>query len=558
MKLIPAHERCDREISASLKRIIENIEPPDSTFRVLEETFFCLLEVIQDYVIALINPDGIVAITNAGTKGLIGYSSRELEGTHYSVLFPNRDISTGIPEELLHRASSSGHAHDERQWMKRDGSRFWGKMELIGIRDPSRKIIGYSMVLRDLNQQALSSPSDLNPLVAPGLIPPAHPSKPDAKPCLPASPGGQDRSFHNLNNVLTSLLGYSELALADSSVEGRMGRYLGEIHEAALRAKELTKESPDPGHEDRPASSSTKLFSFMENIVEMLRVALPDQLPISLITHVKEGADGVQANGNQICHVLMPIYTHALEVLKNQRGELRVSLASQTLSAKKSDGSTVLKGGLLMEFHIMEKEERDDGSERVVSTSSPSRRPKSRNGGLDSARRMVEELGGDLQWKDLEHNHQLISVLLPRSKANAGDFRLTYSPHYKNPEHILVVDDEESVASLLKEMLTQLGYMVDVAETGEQAMRIFLEDPRRFDLVLTDHTLPRMTGNSLVKDLLDCRPDLPIILCSGWSHATEQERIQELGVKRFLPKPVEFEELSRVVRLVLDQHSSAS
>ena len=170
----------------------------------------------------------------------------------------------------------------------------------------------------------------------------------------------------------------------------------------------------------------------------------------------------------------------------------------------------------------------------------------------------MDDLGGDFQWKDSEKNHQGISVLLPQSKSTTVDLRLTYSPHYKNPEHILVVDDEESVASLLKEMLTQLGYMVDVAETGEQAMRIFLEDPGRFDLVLTDHTLPRMTGNSLVKDLLDYRPDLPIILCSGWSLIPEQERIQELGVKKFLPKPVEFEELSRVVRQVLDQHSAAS
>ncbi len=556
MKMFSAHHDPGVGVSASLRSLLGEGELQPAHFHILEQTYGRLLETIQDYAIALLNPDGLIAVWSAGGEHLIGYSANEMLSKHFSLIFPNRDISTGIPEQLLHRVLTTGHAQDERQWMKRDGSRFWGKLTIIGMSGASGGTIGYAMVLQDLSQQTgaqaggpkrgLQRTNSTNSSTIPSL-----PSESDShRPTTGSRP-----STHTLNNILTSLLGFSELALADSSgLPGRVSRYLEEIHSAALRARDLTQDLSGREGDQTPVRTSIRLLPFLGETLGMLNLTLPDHLKISFRSRIKEGADVVSANGNEICHLITSICSAGVQVAKTTGGTLGVTLAAQTRPGKEEE-TVAMRGFILLEFHVSDMGERTSEKTEPPGGSQEGNFPVKDHafGQLDSIRRTVQELGGELQSTYQSPTHHVVSILLPQSKSATMNLRLKYSPHFKNPEHILVVDDEESVSSLLKEMLTQLGYIVDVADTGEEAMRIFQEDPDRFDLVLTDHTLPRMTGNSLVKDLLTCRPDLPIILCSGWSLHSEEDRISDLGIKHFLPKPIEFEKLSQVVRNVLDK-----
>ncbi len=120
-------------------------------------------------------------------------------------------------------------------------------------------------------------------------------------------------------------------------------------------------------------------------------------------------------------------------------------------------------------------------------------------------------------------------------------------------EKILFVDDESSLVEFNKERLERLGYTVESRTDSVAALALFLSSPHAFDLVITDMTMPRMTGDVLARELLKIRPDLPIILCTGYSARMSEEKAMELGIKKYLEKPVEMENLARSVRQVLDR-----
>ncbi len=140
------------------------------------------------------------------------------------------------------------------------------------------------------------------------------------------------------------------------------------------------------------------------------------------------------------------------------------------------------------------------------------------------------------------------------SQADESNIETSDMAQYANmgeKKTILVVDDEESIAFLFQEMLKQLGYAVDVAFTAEQAFQTFSSDPDLYALVLTDQMLPEMKGKGLIQRLLNCRADLPIILCSGMGEM-EMSTLKEWGVRSCLQKPIGFEDLARVVKEILE------
>jgi DNA-binding NtrC family response regulator len=120
-------------------------------------------------------------------------------------------------------------------------------------------------------------------------------------------------------------------------------------------------------------------------------------------------------------------------------------------------------------------------------------------------------------------------------------------------EHILYVDDEELLASIGKEMLAFLGYKVTVRFSSLDALEAFRANPERFDLVITDTTMPNMTGGALAMALLKVRPGMPIILTSGFSQKMSEEEARRIGVREFIMKPISLDNLARTVRRVLDQ-----
>jgi CheY-like chemotaxis protein len=150
-----------------------------------------------------------------------------------------------------------------------------------------------------------------------------------------------------------------------------------------------------------------------------------------------------------------------------------------------------------------------------------------------------------------------IEVYLPTVQTQVLEPIPDSKPIQNGKESILFVDDEETIVRLGRELLTQLGYTVEVHTSSIEALRTFSQDPHRFDLVITDQAMPGLTGEALSRELLRIRPDLPIILCTGFSHVISAERAKALGIQGYLMKPLAIRDLVPIIRHVLDKTPSS-
>ena len=164
--------------------------------------------------------------------------------------------------------------------------------------------------------------------------------------------------------------------------------------------------------------------------------------------------------------------------------------------------------------------------------------------------------GGAIVVDSVVNKGTKVEVYLPTVPTPVLDRFVDQGPIPIGKETILFVDDEETIVHLGKELLMQLGYTVEIHTSSVEALNVFRKDPHRFDLVITDQTMPTLTGEALSRELLRIRPDLPIILCTGFSHVMSAEKAKALGIQAYLMKPLAIRDLAPIIRHVLDKTAS--
>jgi CheY-like chemotaxis protein len=173
--------------------------------------------------------------------------------------------------------------------------------------------------------------------------------------------------------------------------------------------------------------------------------------------------------------------------------------------------------------------------------------------GLSVAHGIVKSYGGDIRVYSESGKGTTFHVHLPIIKTDFFIIEtLSSELTAKGYERILLVDDEKPIARSVQKMLEHLGYSVTAQNGSVEALEVFRIHPEKFDLVITDQTMPDMTGAQLAQKLLDIRPDIPIILCTGFSEVITEERAKGIGIREYVMKPVVMSEISKTIRKVLD------
>lgn len=173
--------------------------------------------------------------------------------------------------------------------------------------------------------------------------------------------------------------------------------------------------------------------------------------------------------------------------------------------------------------------------------------------GLAVVHGIVTTHGGTIQVESAPGIGTKIDIYLPTIHTAIWDVFSTKASIPNGKESILFVDDEETIVRLGQELLTHLGYTVTVRTNSVDALDLFRSDPQQFDLVITDQTMPTMPGDALARELLRIRPELPIILCTGFSHIVSAEKAKAIGIRGYLMKPLAIRDLAPIVRHVLDE-----
>ncbi len=172
--------------------------------------------------------------------------------------------------------------------------------------------------------------------------------------------------------------------------------------------------------------------------------------------------------------------------------------------------------------------------------------------GLAIIHGIVKSRGGSLSYRSHADSGTVFHVLLPIVDEPASSEEPSAVGADQGSEHILLIDDEEMLVEMGRSMLERLGYRVTTRQSSIEALTTFQNQPQSFDLVITDQTMPLMTGSDLARRMLQIRPDLPIILCTGYSSIISEEKARSLGIRGFALKPLVKKDISRLIRDALD------
>jgi len=292
-----------------------------------------------------------------------------------------------------------------------------------------------------------------------------------------------------------------------------------------------------------------------------LRSSLPATIAIR---QTVEGDPGtIEADPTQFYQILMNLCTNAAHAMGENGGVLDISLDKVKMEEGVSTASLGIAPGPYLRLRVSDTGHgmSPDILKRIFDPYFTTKKVGKGTGlGLAVVHGIVKSHGGGIAVSSEPGKGTTFEVYFPRidaAKATLGIEKTEPLPR-GNQEGILFVDDEQLIAEIGQQMLEHLGYQVVVRTSSVDALELFRKKADQFDLVITDMTMPNLTGDKLVKELMAIRPDLPIILCTGFSEYVSEEKAKALGVQEFVIKPLVMKDLAKAVRRALDSQKKKS
>ncbi len=359
---------------------------------------------------------------------------------------------------------------------------------------------------------------------------------------------------HDFNNLLVPIISYTEMVMENLSPDSQERQDLGEVRKAANRAKELVRHilafsRMDQEEEWRPFL----VVPLVRETLKLLKASLPSNIRIDQNIGVQKST--VCANPTQVQQVLMNLCTNAFHAMAKSGGTLTVSLAETDLDQEEGRQVGLGEGRYLLltvedTGTGMDKVTRERVFEPYFSTKELGR---GTGLGLSVVHGIVKGCGGAIRVTSEPGQGSVFTVYLPlQADMVHEEQRPLPQPVQLGSEHILLVDDEAAIVESTRRILEKNGYRVTAMISSKEALAAFRAAPETFDLVLTDQTMPEMTGDQLARELMTIRNDIPVILVTGYSSVIDEFKADQLGIKDFLLKPVDKNDLLQAIRRVLD------
>ena len=363
---------------------------------------------------------------------------------------------------------------------------------------------------------------------------------------------------HDFNNILSVIIGNAEMLGMSEEISSSTSREnVAPILAASSRAKKLVSQILTFSRQGDQQKLLISLKPVIKETIEFLRSSLPST--IQLKQYINPEAGTILADPTQMQQVLMNLCTNAAHAMEGSAGELKIELENATITEADSRVTADVEPGSYVKMsvsdtgHGMEAWVRERIFDPYFTTKGPG---KGTGLGLSVVHGIVKSHGGMIQVYSEPGAGTTFRVYFPRTDGLERDEARIPEPLPRGTEKVLMVDDEPELADLGKRMLEHLGYRVDVRTSPLEALELFRADPERFDAIITDMTMPHLTGLNLAREILAIRPTLPIILCTGFSEQADEAKSHSAGVRSFLFKPLVISELANALRKALDETPS--
>jgi len=359
---------------------------------------------------------------------------------------------------------------------------------------------------------------------------------------------------HDFNNILAAIIGFSEMAI-DKSPEGspvrhHMERVLG----AGIRGRDLVRQILAFSRQTDQEKEPLKIAPVVREALELVRASLPST--INIRTKLQGTLGFVLADRTQIQQIVLNLCTNAAHAMRHTGGAISIILDGFSFSSPEDAPDSTMSPGLYARLSVEDTGEgmSSETMEHIFDPFFTTKLPGEGTGlGLSVVHGIVASHGGTITVSSEAGIGSVLTVYLPKliqeRTPDPGDGDESIP---RGHERILFIDDEDELAALGREMLTDLGYRVTSKTGAREALALFRLDPSRFDLVITDQTMPGLTGEELVREILVIKAGMPIIMCTGYSPLVDSETALADGVAAFAMKPLTKKEMAVTVRRALD------
>lgn len=359
---------------------------------------------------------------------------------------------------------------------------------------------------------------------------------------------------HEFNNILWIISANAEFALNILPEGNKVCKNLQRIEKACFRASDLVKQILSFSRQEKQAPRPSDIRPVVKETLKFIRSSLPTTIEIKLEIPSQLGM--VRVDPTQIHQVITNLCANAFDAMRKEGGELEVSLADTELEQNTLPLPLGLAPGRYVRMRVKDT---GLGMDQVVMkrifepffTTKPV--GKGTGMGLSVVHGIVQSYHGDITVDSEPGKGAVFDVFLPVIEDKPKIEVRTTKSVPTGEERILFVDDEVEIVESAREILEDLGYQVESENSPVEALRMFREQPDRFSLVITDMTMPRMTGERLARELLRIRSDIPIIMCTGYGELINGERAKEAGIKEIIMKPARISNVAEAIRRVLDK-----
>ena len=360
---------------------------------------------------------------------------------------------------------------------------------------------------------------------------------------------------HDFNNILAAILGYTELAKQQMSPGSDPDRCLAEVLKATYRAKELVQQILAFSRKGDQEIKPMRIQCVVKEALKLLRASLPATIDIQ--QRINPDCQAILADPTRIHQIVLNLCTNASHAMEAKGGTLSVLLEDIALGPEEAQAQGLEAGDYVLLVvsdtgHGMDKEVMDHIFEPYFTTKEQG---KGAGMGLAIVHGLVTASRGKISVASTLGQGTTFRIFFPQVPEKAGGEapRKICALPEKGSERIWVIDDEQAIVAMEKLALERLGYQVRLFSDSEEALAAFRGDPQGCDLVVTDQTMPHLSGLELAKAFLAIRPDLPIILSTGYSSQASEEDAVRVGIRRFIMKPVNIAQLAGAIRELLDQ-----
>ena len=494
------------------------------------------IEQVGDTII-IFGIDGIVQYVNPALEKQLQYNRDELIGMDIANV--NKDTLKAENFKKVWETINKGELWSGNIIRTRkDGSQFTANVNISPVFDDTGKIICFTSIGRDITkeQQMEEQRRQSQKMEAMGTL-----------------AGG---IAHDFNNILGGILGYTELAQDDAVQDSPVQEYLVEILKSTTRARALVKQILTFSRKSHEERKPVLLHPVIQEAAKLIRSTIPTTIEIK--QNINDTTGMVNADSTQMHQIIMNLCTNAFHAMQETGGMLEIELSSVVITQESMREYHDISPGPFLELRISDTGTGID-SKIIHKIFDPffttKDKEKGTGMGLAVVFGIVKDHGGDIKIDSQLGKGTTFRIMLPQVIAEPDNKEDSSSKVPTGTEHILFVDDEEILIDLAKRIFESLGYTVTAKNSSIEALETFQKSPDTFDMVITDQTMPHMTGYNLAKRILEIKPSANIILCTGYSETVSLEKAEAAGIKTLVYKPISKKEIAQKIRGVLDKQN---